>query len=337
MDYERPGGDDYTSTLASPKSRRKIKAAFQLPYFVEDTVMNREFCKNRIEFFLSMPGSGAALHTDSVCEPIFSVQLSGAKQWRLSPIPAFIDPTHQKAADEFGRFGTWGAIWDDVVQPGEALFFPPSMLHETRSASEGCAISASLQIRYPFAAGFIRDFARRLVNSNECAFCFEHWAPFVIGHKDGVREIYRRVAKRGSIPDVLQDLFNDIDANRDGMIDKKEKEKHFEWEIRKHRGQVEYTAREESLDFIAYNDLDKDGQVSYEEYAKLHEPLSKWYREALDSPHGSCDEDGCGPWVKRAVLESKLSGIESAYHSSAGEKYDVGSNDDQDGDEDEDL
>ena len=153
--------DGYTNTLASPAARRKIKSSFQLPYFVEDNASNREFCKNRIEFFLSMPGSGAALHADSVCEPIFSVQIAGSKQWRLGPVPPYKSVTHRKAPEEFAKVGTWTAIWDDVLKPGEALFFPPSMLHETRSATNECSVAASLQIRYPFASEFIRDFGKQ--------------------------------------------------------------------------------------------------------------------------------------------------------------------------------
>jgi len=318
--------DGYTSTLASPASRRKIKASWKLPYFVDNNPSNQEFCKNRIEFFLTMPGAGAALHADSVCEPIFSVQLSGSKQWRLGPVPPFQEVTHQKAADEFGKVGTWTAVWDDILAPGEALFFPPSMLHETRSVSEECAVAASLQIRYPFAAGFIRDFGERLVRSQECAFCFEHWAPFIIGHKDGVREVYRRVMKKGGaeseIEGVLEELFTLLDADKNGYVTLKEKTNHFHAEIKAHRGMVEYEAAPEAADWIAYNDKDKDGQVSEKEYLDIHTPLSKWYRAALESKHGSCDEDGCGKWVKKSVLAGKTSAIESSFN--AGEKEEMG-------------
>ena len=107
-------------------------------------------------------------------------------------MPPYVDVTHQKAADEFAKLGKWTAIWDTLLKPGEALFFPPSMLHETRSMpGEACSVAASLQvhsallrfavvihyfgalqIRYPFAGVFIRDFGERLVNSNEVRFDF---------------------------------------------------------------------------------------------------------------------------------------------------------------------
>ena len=167
----------------------------------------------------------------------------------------------------------------------------------------------------------------RLVHSNECAFCFEHWAPFVIGHKDGVREIYRRVTKLGGgidkIETVLRDLFNNIDENKDGLLTLEEKTKHFTLEIAHHRGMVEYEAAPEAKDWLAYNDINKDGKVTWEEYAKVHIPLSKWYKGAIESRYGSCDEDGCGKWVRGAVLAGKTSAIDSAL-TDKGEKEDVG-------------
>ena len=48
-DRAHEDGDDYHSTLASPASRRKIKAAYDLPYFIEPNAMNLEFTKERIE------------------------------------------------------------------------------------------------------------------------------------------------------------------------------------------------------------------------------------------------------------------------------------------------
>ena len=89
-------------------------------------------------------------------------------------------------------------------RPGEAVFFPTSWLHETRnlngtdssssgSGLDGCSLSLSLQWRYPFPVGFIRDFAPRLVRAKETHFCFEHWAPFITGDVDGIRRRARRV------------------------------------------------------------------------------------------------------------------------------------------------
>jgi hypothetical protein len=76
--------------------------------------------------------------------------------------------------------------------------------------------------------GFIRDFGQRLVHSQECALCFEYWAPFSIGHKDGVREVYRRVQQRGGgegeIGAALAELFGGMDANRDGFVSLQEKQ-----------------------------------------------------------------------------------------------------------------
>eukprot|EP00656_Telonema_subtile_P017558 TRINITY_DN1942_c0_g2_i2.p1 TRINITY_DN1942_c0_g2~~TRINITY_DN1942_c0_g2_i2.p1 ORF type:complete len:357 (+),score=97.52 TRINITY_DN1942_c0_g2_i2:223-1293(+) len=158
--------DDYHSTLASVKARKKIKESYDVPYFVERNHMNMQFTKERMEFFLGMKGSGAAVHADAVCEAIFSVQLAGVKRWRLSPLPPYKHATQQRSVDSQGGKGRmWSPTYVFDLLPGEAIFFPPSFMHETQCVSDECSLSASLQIRYPFPVGHIRDFSKRLLNS----------------------------------------------------------------------------------------------------------------------------------------------------------------------------
>jgi hypothetical protein len=77
---------------ASPAAIHKLQASYALPTFLDgSSTLNQHFCKNRMEVFLGMPGAGAKLHADAVCEPIFSVQLAGRKRWRLSPLPPYQD------------------------------------------------------------------------------------------------------------------------------------------------------------------------------------------------------------------------------------------------------
>eukprot|EP00658_Telonema_sp_P-2_P020535 TRINITY_DN18125_c0_g1_i1.p1 TRINITY_DN18125_c0_g1~~TRINITY_DN18125_c0_g1_i1.p1 ORF type:complete len:403 (+),score=67.52 TRINITY_DN18125_c0_g1_i1:161-1369(+) len=301
--------DDYTSTLASPKARARIKGAYELPYFIEPNPMNLEFTKERIEFFIGMPGSGAAVHTDGVCEAIFSVQLSGVKRWRLSPLPPYTRAVQARAPDM--QSGAWDPSFVFDLHPGEAVFFPPSLMHETKTVGDECSLSASLQIRYPFPVGHIRDFKTRLIHSQEVSFCFEHWAPFITGHKDGVREMYRQIIKGQDPNNVVQSFFNQIDTNRDGLASMPEKIRHFKWVIKQHRGQVEFTAAEEAKDWFAFNDVNKDGKVTFEEYKELQLDIQTTYATAIEQ--GACDEMGCHPNVKRDILAGKLNGIESAY------------------------
>jgi len=304
-------GDDYHSTLASAKARKKIKAAYKMPYFIEKNPMNLEFTKERIEFFLGMPGAGAALHADGVCEAIFSVQLSGTKQWRLSPLPPYERAVQRPSKQNQGPGRKWLPTYTFTLQPGEAIFFPPSFMHETKNDGDDCALSASLQIRYPFPVGHIRDFSKRLLNSQEVSFCFEHWAPFVTGHKDGVREMYRQIYRGRQQELVIGAFFDEIDTDSDGEASVEEKAEHFESIIQEHRGAVEFMAKQEAKDWFVFNDVNKDGKVTRDEYLALHDDIQNNYRTAIDQ--GACDEDGCHADVRKNVLAGKLNGIESAY------------------------
>ena len=46
---------------------------------------------------------------------------------------------------------------------GEAIFFPPTMVHQTSALDGGCGLSASLQIRFPFATKYVRKFWERIL------------------------------------------------------------------------------------------------------------------------------------------------------------------------------
>lgn len=276
---------------SSPESIRKLQAAYDLPSFLpQKSRLNQRFCKDRMEVFFGMPRAGAKLHADAVCEPIFSVQLSGRKRWRLSPLPPYRRAMPAATNDYISQRpeGEWEPTYDFVLEPGEAVFFPTSWLHETRnvplttkdgdvesaaagrqagraaggaegdgdlagaaaagaaagtdvkgsgeSHGDGCSLSLSLQWRYPFPVGFIRDFAPRLLRAQETHFCFEHWAPFITGDVDGVRRLAFPVLEAAStgsqrkLHDAeramrrrIRDQFVRMDADGDGFVTKKEK------------------------------------------------------------------------------------------------------------------
>jgi hypothetical protein len=243
-----------------------------------------------MEVFLGMPGAGARLHSDSVCEPIFSVQLSGRKRWRLSPLPPYQTAMGQTEASSYiaqRSEGAWEPTYDFVLEAGEAVFFPTSWMHETRSldlepddagdADDGagagdsrCSLSLSLQWRYPSPVSFIRDFAPRLLRARETHFCFEHWAPFITGNVDGVRKLAFPVmnaameggqsAQREAEQQMRQrvrKMFATMDVNGDGFVTGPEKVAHFENVRRKETAAgalVEFEPEHEAADWIVFHD-----------------------------------------------------------------------------------
>ena len=278
---------------SSASSIRQLQASYKLPAFFDSkSKLNVRFCEDRIEMFLGMPGAGAKLHSDAVCEPIFSVQVSGRKLWRLSPEPPF-GSAHRSAVNDYVQKrpgGAWQPSFEFVLEAGEALFFPTSWMHETKNTpGSGCSLSASLQWRYPFPTGFIKAFGRRLMNAQETHFCYEHWAPFITGDVDGIRRLANSLVKkkvastafrqwwadrrlpyplaergdglrmigRPAIEAAVGARFDNIDKDGSGSVGPAEKTRHFK-AVRKReqkRGSlVEFEPSFEATDWIAFHD-----------------------------------------------------------------------------------
>lgn len=132
------------------------------------------------EFWFSAPGAGAKAHIDPHCESSLSVQLSGTKTWRLSPMlnptdftPEFADgAVYTKAfVDRHFDGKAWKPMFEFTLHPGEGLFFPPGFMHETKNVGEGCAASITYQYEVPFPARYFRKFMSRVYRSvslDEC-------------------------------------------------------------------------------------------------------------------------------------------------------------------------
>ena len=340
---------------SSPHSIRKLQAAYELPSFLpQQSRLNQRFCKDRMEVFFGVPGAGAKLHADSVCEPIFSVQLSGRKRWRLSPLPPYRRAMPASASDYIDTRpeGAWQPTYDFILEPGEAVFFPTSWLHETRnlppttgggnqeSAAEsrqtgrtaagdegdgaqacsgsgeacgnGCSLSLSLQWRYPFPVGFIRDFAPRLLRAQETHFCFQHWAPFITGDVDGVRRLalpvlqaaaggerLQREAER-SMRRRIRQQFARMDVDGDGFVSQAEKAADLQ-QIRRAEQKagalVEFEPDFEAADWISFHDEPRPAA----EGGSPPDEASVWFAGGDGDGHVSQQEWEEG--ITRLVLE----------------------------------
>jgi hypothetical protein len=58
----------------------------------------------------------------------------------------------------------------------EGLVYAVCVHQAAVEAAAGCSASVSLQLRYPAATTFVRDFAPRLNRAVESHFCFAHWS-----------------------------------------------------------------------------------------------------------------------------------------------------------------
>lgn len=128
-----------------PAMKKRVQGRMRAPYFYNDLATNKAYLNNTFEVWLS-PGhnAGAKAHNDGYCNSVFSVQLNGAKRWRLMQTPAF-----RSVFDSFDEFDggifeaehlKWEPQYDFYNPEGGGVLFPPGYMHETRGQAE-CTIS----------------------------------------------------------------------------------------------------------------------------------------------------------------------------------------------------
>lgn len=213
-------------------TKRAVQAMYQAPYFLNDTVNRAEFMDS-MEFWLSPNGAGAMAHADSYCEPTWSVQLHGAKRWRMMSTL----PTIDTVFDRFVYFDAgiykvdkWAPDYEFVVQQGQGVLFPPGNFHETVAQKDQCVTATTVQMQLPNPTRYIRRFLNRLTSSHlgiEEA-CYQRW--------DGYATLQPRQAHASTTPPTLDEatwaarvaaLGRELDADDDGRIGKAELEAHF--------------------------------------------------------------------------------------------------------------
>ena len=134
------------------------------------------------EFWFShTPGAGAKVHMDSHPQPTASLQISGRRVWRLGMMARRCVPFISYMYGD-GVPYSWNGfkpIFQATVNPGDMLFFPPGMLHETKNICDVCAASVTFQFDFPQAAGMLREFwprTRRTPDLRETWTYVRFWA-----------------------------------------------------------------------------------------------------------------------------------------------------------------
>ena len=150
-----------------------IREDLRVPYFLDQTPLNRDTVFGRVEFFFGTDGAGVHPHTDPVCQWIFSGQASGRKSWRLS-LPYNIDALER--ANPSYRFrpsdgntllaimANKAPLYEFTLLPGELMFFPPGMIHTTKAVGPECSTSLSLQFASPNPVQYLKEFSTDLVS-----------------------------------------------------------------------------------------------------------------------------------------------------------------------------
>ena len=205
------------------------------------------------EFWFSMPGAGAKAHMDMHCESTMSIQLDGTKRWRIglaAPTDKSLPVGTYGDGMAYTRPGGWTPTYDFDLKKGEALFFPPAFIHESKNVGTGCAASITHQYSFPMAAGFFRSWwprTRRLGDMNECWGKISTWATLgKMGTQGKPKPEATQQAKA---------LFATLDKDKDGAVTMQEME-------------ASVGDAEAAQNSMGFHDTDQDGRATQDEFLK---------------------------------------------------------------------
>jgi hypothetical protein len=195
---ERGWGKNYQNHIA------KIQKATKVPYFLKET--NLAEMQNNPEFWIQPPKAGSQAHLDEHCISTVATTLSGEKKWRLQLVPP--EPNANGYFDGLiYKFGEWMPMWETVLKPGEAIVFPPIMVHEGVSVGKDCHASVTYQFRDPAPSGLFRAFWPRIRHTLDMKNCHGHIA---------------RMGAFGKKADDAQRIAEQMDRDSDGLLSPRE-------------------------------------------------------------------------------------------------------------------
>lgn len=113
-------------------------------------------------------------------------------------------------------------LYELTLNPGEILAFPPGMIHSTRVVSEECSVSLSVAFMHnPMI--YVDRWSENLVADMQVGRCYpESWNKILFGV-----HVVRFDDSDGSIEDRAAEIFSEMDANKDSIVDKTEAEAYF--------------------------------------------------------------------------------------------------------------
>eukprot|EP00658_Telonema_sp_P-2_P021728 TRINITY_DN18667_c0_g1_i5.p1 TRINITY_DN18667_c0_g1~~TRINITY_DN18667_c0_g1_i5.p1 ORF type:complete len:384 (-),score=104.06 TRINITY_DN18667_c0_g1_i5:217-1368(-) len=268
------------------ETKRDVQTHWTSPYFFNQTAANWLEAWDSFEFWFSLPGGGAFAHSDSYCEMTISAQLSGVKTWRLMMFPEV-----QNVFESFESFDTgvyrankWSPEYEFEVGPGQCFLFPPGYMHETLvkpSQNPECTVATTFQFNLPFPTKYIRNFLPRLFSSHLvwAENCHSRWEAF---HSLSGTPL-RPTIEMSELEARVASLFAQIDSNRDKHLDHRElveflsqskttrwaRAVRYSWSHQvseeKQRQVQQEQLESRAADTISYNDMDDDGEVSFDE------------------------------------------------------------------------
>lgn len=192
--------------------------------------------RDSIEFWFQQVGGGTFAHNDGYCHSVMSVQLRGKKKWSFMLSPEI----HDLSRDVFDEFDSgiyrsgvhsWAPDFEMILEEGDAVFFPPGYMHETRtvdgpSAEDQCATSMTFNVPLPMPSRFIRTFLNRFSASPEVSHCMNRWESFFTMNSSLTE--WETPLSTSTLPtSIASRIMSLVDQDRDGTISLEEVETYF--------------------------------------------------------------------------------------------------------------
>jgi len=253
------------------KIEKAVLEATVTPNFM--AASNRPEMQASPEFWFNPPQAGAQAHMDEHCIPTMAVQLAGDRVWRLGDIPEqtwgrsvesmYFDGHVYQKNPKHGFITHDGGLWTPTfsvpLKGGQGLFFPPGMIHETKNVGAGCASSVTYQFPVPAPAVYWRSFLPRVSRVGDLHNCWSNIAMLAGG---------------GAVPTISAEVepawragearFAELDIDGDGFVTRAELASSASSQGTQHFSDPDTQAR----DTLLYHDLDEDGKVSQQEFAR---------------------------------------------------------------------
>lgn len=235
---------------------KRVAQNFKVPPFMDPERTAGSFSRTP-EFWFGSGSAGAKAHMDSHVQATLSVQIAGTKRWRLMPLrerrASFLGMMYSDGQPYSNDEG-WRPYFDILLKPGDGLFFPPGMIHETKNIGDACSSSVTFQFDSPFAARFYRRFfprVRRTADIHESWVIIRDWARLGMAGDEKGRGASYEEAKGPETQKALEAHFRKLDADGNGALIAAE---------------LERPLRRHGQNALAWHDFDGDGSISLEEF-----------------------------------------------------------------------
>ena len=130
---------------------------------------------------------------------------------------------------------TWVPDFEMILEPGDAVYFPPGFMHETRTvegpssdtaAADQCATSMTFNVPLPMPSRYIRTFLNRFSASPEISHCMPRWESYVT--MNSTLQEWGNPTPDSTVPfTIASQILQVVDTNNDSVVTLEELEFYF--------------------------------------------------------------------------------------------------------------